>query len=240
VDIVKIELVKAQQTIDDCYSDYEHFAKYRSGIDETELKNSEATDKAVLTLSSASLALLLALAKDINLNNAELYSSYLYLGWFIILSAMSSVLASMFISGILHSNHRNKVDKILENRANIIETLQRRKSDEQLIEVDDKINFEPDNKLSKLTTTLHRLAPILLVIGIVFMGLFFQAHGIKGNENNERNREANTNTTTSSAAKTTSERREEVNMSEQRQNNSVPPPSPPPKAPSPRTSSNKN
>lgn len=232
-----IDSNKIEQVIEDCYSDHEHYTKYRSCIDETELKNSEATDKAVLTLSSASLALLLALSKDVSLGQAQSYSIYLYLGWFIILSSMTCVLASMFISGVLHAKHRTRVDNILLNRAKIIEQLQRavpvEGSNTQTIEVEDKLEFELEGMLSTLTRFLHGLAPILLVFGILSSGQFFLKHANKGNIY-EQSRQTDSNSTSTSSTKATCQGGGKIVMSEQRQNNSVPPPSPAPKAPSPR------
>lgn len=224
-----IDSHKIKEVIEDCYTDHEHYSKYRSYIDETELKNSETTDKAVLTLSSASLALLLTLSKDIDLAHAQTYSLYLKVGWFVILSAMSCVLASMFISGVLHARHRTKVDKILMNRAVIIEQLQRADITEGSIEADDKLEFNDEAKLSVITRILHGMAPILLVLGIIASGQFFLTHISKGNIH-EQSRQAHTNAAASTATETTNQGGKKI-MSEQRQNNSVPPPAPAPKAP---------
>lgn len=236
-----IDSNKIEQVIEDCYSDHEHYTKYRACIDETELKNSEATDKAVLTLSSASLALLLALSKDVSLVQAESYSTYLYLGWFTILSSMSCVLASMFISGVLHAKHRNRVDEILLNRAKIIEQLQRavpfEGANTQTKEVEHKLEFKSEGKLSTLTRLLHGFAPILLLLGIFASGQFFFKHANKGNVY-EQSRKTDSNPPSTTSTKAACQGGEKTVMSEQTKSNSVPPPSPTPKAPPPRPPAN--
>lgn len=237
---LKIDSKDVEATINSCYEEHAHFSQYRAAIDESELKNSEATDKAVLTISSASLGLILALTKDINLQSIPSYNFYLHYGWFIILAAMACVLGSMFLSGVLHVKHRNIIDKILSNRGSMIKQLQQADLQHKQIEVNDKLHFTSYTKLNYVNRSLHYLAPVLLIIGVVIIGLFFQTYKLEGKNQNARNRQTYSNTAAAAAAQTTTEKASAEGklsiMSDQRQNNSVPPPQPMPKAPPPKQS----
>lgn len=231
---MNIESKNIEAVIDALYAEHEHYSKYRIAIDESELKNAEATDKAVLTISSASLGLILALTKDIDLKGLD-YTLYLAIGWLTILSAMGFVLGSMFISGLLHAKHRNQIDQILLNRGEIIADLQQADSEEEAIQVTDKQGFIPHKNLNIINRGLHYLAPVLLITGVVLIGIFFKSHVIDGVTSDAGHRKANSNTATATTAKETNKaicsEGAIKTMSEERQNASVPPPNPMPKAP---------
>src|SRR5690554_6394031 len=96
----------SNEFLDELFRDYEHYTEYRNAISDGELKVSEGTDKAILTISGTGLSLLLFLTKSIS-EQSELFS----IDSFVLVVTMSSgllisVLLSLFLSGIIYKLNR--------------------------------------------------------------------------------------------------------------------------------------
>ncbi|MBB1306203.1 hypothetical protein [Pseudoalteromonas sp. SR43-5] len=225
--------VKYEKEIDDCYDEHDHYLKYRSGIDESELKNSEASDKAILTISSVAIGLLFNYSKNYSSIDSQINNLLLICGWFFIAGSMTLVIISMYFSGVMLSRNRKRIDSILRERSNLIRELYEyeevgKESNFKIKKVKlDKIKFKEPKVLGFFTRIFHYSSPIFLIIGILLVGIYFafnlsessktngqikptlnkvinSTHIINKEEvNNGRTRSENTNTTTASSSKET-------------------------------------
>jgi len=170
--------VRYDQEVRDCNDEYDFYSKYRSGIDESELKNSEASDKAVLTISSVAIGLLFNYGKSSAGTENE---TLLVIGWFLIATSMGFVILSMYFSGWLLGKNRKRVDLILSDRVEIIKRLYKY---EEIAETNnfkikevkiEKVDFIHSKKVNIWTKLFHYGAPVLLLIGIVSIGFHFKA-----------------------------------------------------------------
>jgi hypothetical protein len=94
---------------------------------------------------------------------------------------MGFVIFSMYFSGWILGKNRKKVDLILSDRVKIIKELYKYEevaetSNFRIKEVNiKKVDFTHSKKVGRLTKFFHYGAPVLLLIGIVFIGLHFKA-----------------------------------------------------------------
>ncbi|WP_264878327.1 hypothetical protein [Vibrio agarivorans] len=154
---------------DKCRSDYDHFLTYRDFLIDGEQKVSEGMDKAVLAISSAALGLTFTFGKSAFDSGELLNIGYLKLSWLLLGLSVTFVLTSLLCSGLIYHFHRKKCDVIMNNRCQIIQSL----NDDNDIEV---IEFKESTGLRITNQLFHFLAPIMLAVGVIFLGLFFNSN----------------------------------------------------------------
>lgn len=161
---------KPSHEIESLYNEYSHYSTYRNEINDGELKVSESTDKAILTISSLGLSLLLFLTKAL-WDQSDLQSHLtLKLSWIFFALTLASVVLSLSLSGVIYKLNRRRCDELLNNRYNIIEALQNGSVPE------DKEDFQDASCIRVITNLLHFSAPVLLLAGLLSIVLFFNTN----------------------------------------------------------------
>lgn len=230
-------------------SDYAHYAAYRELIISGQQNSSDNIDKLVLTLSSASIGLVISFlgkaifdAKDINLVTFWL----LEYGLFALIGSLFFVIASMLLSSFIYQKNGKLCDRIMSNRTELVTLLDKNPTDNPEVSTDkpEVIEFYESSTLRSATQLAHYLSPSLLIIGVIFIGLFFinNMEILEHGENTSTTSNAASTTSRaskgeySSSATTTATQSsaksilEEIKMNTHDEK-SLPPPPPPPKAP---------
>jgi hypothetical protein len=156
---------------DQYVSDYDHYASYRQLIISGQQNSSENIDKFVLTLSSASIGLVIAfLGKAIfDIQDTNLVTfSLLELGLLSLIGSLFFVIVSMLLSSYIYQKNGELCDKIMSNRTKLVELI-----DEGSTAPPNVIEFTESSMLRKTTQLTHYLSPTLLIIGVILIGLFF-------------------------------------------------------------------
>ncbi|MGF1761712.1 hypothetical protein L4D76_28210 [Photobacterium sagamiensis] len=171
-----------------CYEDYEHYKEYRDFLNDGEIKVSEGLDKAVLTISSAALGLTFTFSKSM-LDSGELVSiGWLKVSWLFFGLSVFFVLVSLFISGFIYLSNRQMCDSVMTNRVEIIECLRAPPK-----ACPEKIEFT-DSKFRGLNQISHFAAPVFLVFGILWLGIFFNLNISESSYGKETNPQPQLNT----------------------------------------------
>lgn len=230
-------------------SDYNHYKEYRELIIDGQQSSSDNVDKLVLTLSSASLGLIITfLGKILTSKDISIISFWLLeYGLYTLISSLLFVIISMLLSTYIYQKNGEMCNQIMSNRVDIIDAL-----DNESDQYPDPIIFSESTRLRRMTLQAHYLSPALLIIGIALTGSFF----IINTEILDYEENTTTSTSTTFDATSTVEGKDKgknsstatappkkittnkgITMdhnSDHQQDNktaSVPPPPPPPKAP---------
>ena len=151
----------------------EELKKYRHGLIDTQRKLNESYDKLLITLSGGALALSITFLKDVIGTKAIIYPQLILISWGLFVLSLAAILGEILFGIKAHKKAIHQVDEgsIYEQKVG--------------------------GRSSSLSTILHWVAALSLIIGLLFISTFaFYNVG----ENNVR-KETNTKTTTQSATK---------------------------------------
>lgn len=188
----------SDEFLDELFRDYEHYTEYRNAISDGELKVSEGTDKAILTISGIGLSLLLFLTKSLS-EQSETFSSESFVLVVSILSgSLICVICSLVLSGIIYKLNRRKCDEILHNRIELISKIQNNKCHA----CSSKVDFSDQTWLRWLNNIFHFSGPILLILGLILILSFVSTNIME--QKNANSAKATTSETCVSRADTSS------------------------------------
>jgi len=155
----------------------ENLNKYREGLIETQQKLNESYDKLLITLSGGSLALSITFLKDVIGLNDISHTYLLLIAWGLFVLSITSILGEILFGIKAYKKAIKQIDN---------DTI-----------YEEKVG----GKSSSLSSLLHYVAAISLVLGLIFISVFtFFNIGEKN-----VGREASTEATTESTASTKTE-----------------------------------
>lgn len=156
-----------QHIIDQCSADYDSYCTYRADLVSGEQKVSDGLDKAVLTISSAALGLIFTIFDRLYTGSDVTSLANFRWSWVLLCGSVLFVLLSLLLSGHLYHRNLIQVDRILSNRAEIIDALLN-----STHAAPNKQTFESSRFTDSFVRISHYAGSVFLFLGLLNFGIF--------------------------------------------------------------------